>query len=682
MGKAKRQKEVVKKTPFVNQNINASRKIKYTLGLIIAVFALVLYAQSISYNYTLDDHPAIDENRYTTQGILGIPTLLTTDYWYGFKDEFRVPLYRPASLMVYAIVWQFSPNSPHLYHFVNVLLYAISCLILFLLLNKLFKKQGILFSFVCSLLYAAHPIHSEVVNNIKSLDEILSFLFGISAILLFLNYLSKKSILFLILGCMSFFLCLLSKESGISFVIIIPLILFFFTNTTIKKSALLSILMVILAVGYFIMRVEALKPVRFNISDSYLFNSLIAAPDFIHREATAFYLLLRYIVLLVFPHPLTCDYNFSQIKIHSFGDPMVLLGLMLNLGIGVFAVINIRKKSIIALGILFYLITLAPVSNVFLLIGSTMAERFIYTPSLGFCIVFAYILIKLIKKEEINNKFQNLLQFFSFNKSLFFIVLIITGLYSFKAYTRSKDWKDNLTVFGADVHTSDNSATINELYGSNLYIEAKKSINEKNKMDTINLAKPYLKRALEIYPAYYQSANLLGEIYNYQNNFDSAYYYEKRAYEIIPNDIDISHNFGIALFQMKKYDEALVVLNHCITLSPLNRDANYICGLISMQMNKNEEALKYFTKTIEADPNYVDAYLNRGNVYLNDKKYEYAIKDLDKTVAMNPNYAVAYYNRGIAKYYSGNKENACLDFQKSSDLGYQPAKDSFRQYCH
>src|SRR5258705_3618674 len=172
-----------------------SKNLKIPLRIMIAVFTFILYAQSIQHNYTLDDHPVIDENKITTLGLSGIPAILKTDYWYGSgHDESRGPVYRPTSLIIFAAVWEFSPNDPHVYHFINVLFYAISCLLLFLVLCKLFKTQNLLFPFVCALLYAAHPIHTEVVNNIKSLDEILCFLFGLIAIWFQLKYFSSRSI--------------------------------------------------------------------------------------------------------------------------------------------------------------------------------------------------------------------------------------------------------------------------------------------------------------------------------------------------------------------------------------------------------------------------------------------------------------------------------------------------------
>ena len=153
------------------------RRMKIYLGILIAVFAFILYSGSIGHDFTLDDSSVVQENSVTKQGLSAIPTILKTDYWYGSGHNIsRGPIYRPTSLIVYAIVWQFSPGDPHAYHLINVLFYAFSCLLLFLVLCKFFEDQNLLFPFICALLYTAHPIHTEVVNNIKSLDEILCFL--------------------------------------------------------------------------------------------------------------------------------------------------------------------------------------------------------------------------------------------------------------------------------------------------------------------------------------------------------------------------------------------------------------------------------------------------------------------------------------------------------------------------
>jgi tetratricopeptide (TPR) repeat protein len=622
-------------------DLKALKKLKISLGIIIAVFAFILYAQSIHHDYTLDDHPVIDENSITKTGFSGIPTILKTDYWYGFgHDEFRGPIYRPIPLIIFAIAWEFSPNNPHVYHLINVLFYALTCLLLFLVLCKLFKKQNLLFPFICALLYTAHPIHTEVVNNIKCLDEIFCFLFGIIAIWFQLKYLSSKSIWSFILIGISFFLALLSKETGITFLVIIPLIIFFFTDTSLKKTGSTFLLLLAITGVWLIIRMIVFKdlPPNPGITTSVLNNSLNAAPDNVSKYATIFYILLRYIILLIFPHPLTCDYNFAEIQIQTLGDPAGLIGIIVYLGLGIYSIINFRKKTIVAFGILFFLITLAPVSNIFFLGGSTMAERFMYIPSLGFCIILTYFLIKLTKTESIKSGFKNLFQFFTLNQRVFFIVLAISLLYYIKTTSRNKDWKDNITIFSHDVKISGNSARANQILGSALMISVMKSPDKQTHTDTFNLAKTYLKRALEIYPEFYTPLSHLGVIYMYEKNFDSAYYYLKKGLALMPNDIDLNFNFGLLLINLKKYDEAIKVLNH----------------------------------TIELTSTHEDAYYNLAALYQNTGDYDKALLYYSKVIGLNPNNANAYYNSGVLLKSKGDTLKGNEFINKAMSLGYKP----------
>src|ERR1039457_6972183 len=109
--------------PATPADPDALRKLKISLGIIIAVFAFILYAQSISFNYTYDDIAVTSQNKIIRMGISGIPTILKTDYWYGYKDNLRGPVYRPVSLVMFALEWQLFPDNPHVYHFINILLY-------------------------------------------------------------------------------------------------------------------------------------------------------------------------------------------------------------------------------------------------------------------------------------------------------------------------------------------------------------------------------------------------------------------------------------------------------------------------------------------------------------------------------------------------------------------------------
>ena len=186
-------------------------KLKVSLGILIGSFAFIIYALGISNNYTADDHFVTDQNDVIKSGLAGIPTILSTDYLYGYDHGvISGPVYRPTSLIMFDLEWNLFPDNPHIFHFMNVLLFAITCWILFLLLCHLyeqkFKTLGMLFPFICAILYAAHPIHTEVVDNIKSRDEILCFLFGILSIFFVVKSVSNMFYQNLFLGCFFYFL--------------------------------------------------------------------------------------------------------------------------------------------------------------------------------------------------------------------------------------------------------------------------------------------------------------------------------------------------------------------------------------------------------------------------------------------------------------------------------------------
>jgi tetratricopeptide (TPR) repeat protein len=590
---------------------SVSKKIKAILAIIIAAFAFVLYAQSISHDYTLDDHKVIDQNIVTTRGIAGISTILKTDYWYGSgHNELRGPIYRPTSLIIFALVWEGWPDNTHVYHFINVLLYAISCLLLFLLLCELFRQQTIILPFVCALLFTGHPIHTEVVNNIKSLDEILCFLFGIASTWFVLKYASTNSKWTLFMGGLVFFLSLISKETGISFLLIIPLTLFFFSGNFKRSIIPVSILLVVTTGLWLILRMMIFKDLTRNVitETSPLNNTLYAAPDFMSKYATAFYILLRYIVLLIFPHPLTCDYNYAQIKIRTFADLGALTGVIIYAGMGVYSILNLKRKHLIAFGIFLYLIFLAPVSNIFFLGGSSMAERFLYMPSLGFCLVLSYFLSKYTKTGATKMKYNNVIKFFSTNATLFVFVFAICFAYSLKIFSRNKDWKDTLTVFSRDIRVSKNSATANELLGNSLILQTARSSNKQHQLDTLNLAKQYLKKALEIAPGFFYASSNLGYVYLTENKADSAYLYLKEGLKFGPDDVQLNYYFGSALFLLRNYDEAIKVLTHTISLDPKNEETYIVLASSYLGKGDMENGLTSYYKLLQINPKNGKAY--------------------------------------------------------------------------
>jgi len=110
----------MKKSKQVTGNIK-SKSFTRKLGFIVALIGIVCYIRTITFNYTLDDFSIIKENRVTTMGASGIPTIFTTPYRFGYTTQ-GDQLYRPIPKSILAILWSVSPNNPMPGHLVNVIL--------------------------------------------------------------------------------------------------------------------------------------------------------------------------------------------------------------------------------------------------------------------------------------------------------------------------------------------------------------------------------------------------------------------------------------------------------------------------------------------------------------------------------------------------------------------------------
>lgn len=610
-------------------------KLIIIFSAIIFLFAFLLYAQTLWYSYTLDDASVIGQNKLVKKGLTAIPELLRTDYWYGYTDKLRGQQYRPASLVMFAAEQEFFPGDPHAGHFMNVFLYAFTCAILFILLAQLFNKQNLLLPFICTVLFVAHPIHTEVVSNIKSRDEILCFLFGIATVFLILKYNSNKNILFLLLGGIFTFLSLVSKETGIAFILIGPLLLYVCRDVKSKTLLIVFLTLTAFAGLYLFIRYLVVKDVS-SMSLLLIDNTLIAATNNADKLATEFYILLRYVGLLLFPHPLSYDYSFSQIKIISLADPKAILAIILYFFMGTYAFIKIRQKSLYALAILLFLLPLAPVSNIFLKIGSTMAERFLYMPSLGFCLFISLVLVKIMKANVFQFKLNSPLLFLKTYAGSSLIVLLITCIYSFKTIARNQNWTDNIHLFGNDVNSSANSARTHYnqglVYVYDLYLKQEDPALRKQFLED---GKKELQNALEIYPEYFEAEKPLGYVFLKQGDYKNALPHFNQYLLINPTDVSTLNNKAAALIGLQDYAAAIPVLQMAIQEEPTDTAAVKNLGRCFAYNNQFEKAAVLFLKSIELAPAVADNYRLAGMAYQFMGDSSRAKPFLEKALAMD-----------------------------------------------
>jgi tetratricopeptide (TPR) repeat protein len=608
----------------------------------------------------------MQNNKIVKKGISAIPEILTTRYRQGFWER-KENLYRPLSLVMFAIEWQIAPEKPFLGHLMNVLLYVITGILLFNTLVKLLPQKNFIIPFITTMIFIAHPLHTEVVANIKSRDEILTFLFVTLSLNALISYIRSSKILSLAISLLCFFLALLAKENAITFVVIVPLALYFFTDAKSKKIIFTSAVYLGIAAIYLLLRAAILKGLTGEAELQLVNNSLLGTPDLITRFASAMYIMGRYLLLLIIPHPLVFDYSYNQIPNVPITDFRALISIVVYLSFFIYVIKNLRGKNLKAFGILFFLVTISLVSNIFFLIESTMAERFLYMPSLGFCFAIAVLLAEIFKTDT-HKKI-----IFKKNTSFIASTITILILFSIKTFSRNFDWKDNLTLLSHDVKTSPESARIRYAYGSAILIEqALKENDESKKMNLLDKSIEQLEKGVSILntysDAFYHLALAYKEKSDYANaikNFESA----RRGRTFTEPEFYISS--GVAYGGMHQYEKAITDLTKATEISPKSYDAYNNLGLYYLEMGKAVEAIKSLNKAIEIKPDFDKAFYNLGNTYAKIGDYRKAIEQYKKSVAISPLYEDAYNNMGNSYAAMKDYSNAITYYKKVVEINPQ-----------
>lgn len=580
---------------------------KWGILICLVIFTFILYGNTIMHGYALDDDIITRQNAFVQQGIHGIGHIFSKGFLYGFNGR-NDQSYRPVTLTSIAIEKQLWGNDPHVHHFFNVLLYALTAIFLFLTLVKIFKNYNYVVPLLITLLFIAHPVHTEVVANIKSRDEILSFLFCIMSLYFSIeHYCYNKPVYYKVLSWVFFFLAVLSKETVLTYAVIIPMAYYFFTGFSLKKIALLALPFVIMVGIYMLIRGHVLDSITFDEQMQVINNSIMSAKTPAGRLATTILILGKYIWLLFVPLALTFDYSYNQIPAVSFSDPGALLALAVYVALIGYALWRFNKKDPIAFGILYYIITMALVSNLFVKIGSSMGERFLYTSSLGFAIAIGIIILKLLKiKTDIPRPRLN---------TLYPVAGIILLAYTIKTITRNTDWKDNYTLFEAGVITSPNSARAHQSLAITYTDTAISSTDPAAKNMFFNKAITEYNKALSILPTY--SEALFNKGWNY--------------------------------YSMGNYDSAVSSFIKCIYVEPKYVSAYQDLGVIYFNKGDYVKAITIFKLGLTQVPNDADLYTNIGAAYYNLNKFDSAIVNLQKALFINPNINNARVNLEKAK---------------------------------
>jgi protein O-mannosyl-transferase len=546
-----------------SSNVNRS-------ALLVLLAATVVYFRSLFNGYALDDelyalNPFLSELSWNN--FLSIFNSAT------FNDKGDIGYdYRPIALASFFMEYLLFGKHVFISHAINLTVYLIVLNQFHRILIKLgMEKNTVL---IAMLLFALHPVHTEVVCNLKCRDELLAYMFALTAFRLAIMYYIKPKGIYLA-GTLLFFLgSFLSKQTTAAFAIIIPVGPALHFGFDRKKVFYVFTALISAAFIFLLIKKQA---VPFNVrSFVYYENPLAMVRNFSLKSSTGLAIALRYLKLLIVPHPLAYYYGYKYVDLSYFREPAVIISIFIHLALIAVLFKNIKKNRQLAFGVFFYLVNIFVFTFFIRKVPGLMAERFLFGASLGYCIVFAILVLKI--GGYLNKRRELLIGAITIS------VLVFYGTLSFK---RSAAWKDKETLYSHDMKNLENSAKANLLYGSLL---SEQALKERDK-DKLEKAIHHLKKATSIVPAYSLAWENLGVLYYFKGDLSSAF----------------------------------SCLDTAILKDSLNGKPYFDKAVIYESLDSMAEAEKFYVLSLKKDPAYIPCYLKLMNLYEKQKKSNKAL---------------------------------------------------------
>ena len=653
------------KNSISKSKINESKLIGiFKITLVVLTFAF--YYNAIFNHFSMDDYHVNTKNPQTVKGFAGIPEIFSTLY---AEESGMAYGYRPMVRTSFAIEYQFTSGldiNPYISHFINILLYAIAVLLLYKVLRRLLKTFNPWFAFLVAVLFLAHPTHTEVVASLKNRDVLLNFIFSFMALWQFVKWADTDKIKHIVFGILSFVFALLSKETAIAQLAIFPLVLYFFTDIKLKRLGIFTVITTVIVLLVFVSMSVFLPEVSREMK--FWENPLVGTDNFMLRISTGLYIIGFYLKLLIIPFPLLYYYGYNMLPVVGWSNPWVIISLIFNIGIIAYAIINLKKKSLLSFAILYFFINISMYANIVAPVPGIVADRFVFFATIAMAIFVIWLFFKVFKiplknENNINNKrilYVNLL------------VLLIIIPFGYYVHIRNKQWQTQYSIYSADMPRLWNSVKANNLYAHELMRRANhelaKPVNPyKFIKGTIDKAEKHYKQAINLDSTHASAWNNLGIIYskihgNQAKIRERSYIKYDKPEKAKQEKANAEKYFSLATTYFKK----------AIYYNPKFGSAYFNLANSFELQNRYDSSIVYFQKAIDVDGGEIVSMSRLANAYFLNNQTDKAIEQNKAIIKAYPDSDMPFINMGNYAMASSDTANAIIYYKRAIELGTKP----------
>jgi protein O-mannosyl-transferase len=612
--------------------------------LLLLLVSLLVYSNSLPGGFVHDDKPLVVENRLLREPG-GAARIFASGYW-TTRDRSVPELYRPLTIFSLWLNHLAGGLAPFGYHLTNVLLHALVSWLVFQLALRICAAQPA--AWAAGLLFSVHPIHVEAVVEVVGRSELLAAGFSLAALLLHARarFASRVSIGSFVPAAACFLAALFSKESAIA----LPALLLL-TDAALApgergssgkgRLAWPYLLYGVVALLYLGIRVTVLGAVA-RSDVRALDNPLLALP-LVARWETALIALGKYAWLLLWPVSLSADYSGGQIPAASgAGDPRLLASaLFLATALGLVWACRRRDRTL-AYSILFFLVALLPVSNLFFLIGTIFGERLLYLPSVGFCLLAGAVFARLRHRARV---FATL------------ILVLILSAGSVRTLARNRVWRDDASFARAAARDAPRSPK--SQFNLGVFLE--------EHGDLTGAATAY-RAAAALAPAWGDPHFNLGGVLARSGKLPEAIASYRRAFDLSPEDPRVVMNLGYALYQAGRHEEAVDLYRNFLGRSPGSPEAHNGLAANLQALGRLQEAVEAYRQAVARAPENIAYRLNLARSLEAGGDLDAAVAEYETVLRQSPDSLPALRNLGVILARRGQSSEASRLLHRAETL--------------
>lgn len=476
------------------------------------LFSTVAYLNTLLHGFVWDDNDFIVGSPYI-QDWKNLLNFITADYLKHSWDNLDVnrPLMVISLILDFAI-WKLNPMG---YHLTNLMLHVANTVIVLYLLNSIFWDRRI--AVFSALLFAVHPIHVQAVNVISFREDLLVTLFyllSLACVVKSLNYSKDKG--YFLLSILFYLLALLSKEMALT----LPLVILMYIRLWKRKCPPWPIY-----AGYLFITVIYLL---FFFYVQQFSTMVILERPLLERLYGTLVISGRYLWLHLFPIGLIPDYGQSPFFLATAIN-IAVAGIVISLASWTLYRLIINPSPAV-FPLMWFFITLLPVMNV-IQIANSVAERYLYLPSLGPIVAIAMAGVFLLDKKY---------------KYVLTVLITIASLFLFLTVKDNTVWRDSTALWDYEIKLLPDTA--DKAYynrGMGFGIQGRYQLAIKD-----------FSKAIEIHPKYSNAYNNRGNAYANLGDYRQAIRDFTRAIEVEPRNAEAYYNLGLAYSVLGNVEQA------------------------------------------------------------------------------------------------------------------------------